>query len=463
MQTIKTNYTYKGLIIEPKVRDFFVGRICSPHDTPFPQDKIEIYRKNGLFHTQQALQFQNNKLHCMRCHNTNEQQFIAFHCARCEQICHYCRHCIMMGRITSCEELMTWNGPQPRKNRRHLFSWQGRFTEQQKQAAVELAVSIKAGRNHLLRAVCGAGKTEILFQAIIAALRQGLRVCVATPRTDVVLELYPRFLQVFPETTIHALYGGAQPNQQFAELVLATTHQLYRFEEAFDVMIVDEADAFPYTMDKALQQAVLKAKKGHAPIAYVTATPSPELLARAKKEQWGYSFIRRRYHGYDLPIPRTESLWNYDKVMQKGRLPLKLVHWLSEKLACHEQMLLFFPTIELMEQAVPFIQQLEPLIDSVHADDPERKDKVLRLRNGELKALLTTTILERGITIKNVQVAVIGAEQAVFTASALIQISGRVGRNADFPTGDIVFFHHGLTVEMDMAIAEIKQMNEGEQ
>lgn len=105
------------------------------------------------------------------------------------------------------------------------------------------------------------GKTEILFAAIYDSLKAGKRVCVATPRTDVVLELYPRFQQVFQKITIHALYGGAENNAEFAQLVLVTTHQLYRFENAFDVMIVDEADAFPYTYDEALQRAVMKAKK----------------------------------------------------------------------------------------------------------------------------------------------------------------------------------------------------------
>lgn len=461
MQTITKQCTYKGIIIEPVIQHFFTGRIWSRTNTPFSQEKIEAYIDAGLFHVQSAIEQIENKLHCNRCHNSNQQQFVTFSCARCEQLCHYCRHCITMGRMASCEELITWNGPQPREKRRHDFSWNGQFTTAQQQAAFELARSIAQGRNHLLRAVCGAGKTEILFQAIIGALREGLRVCVATPRTDVVLELYPRFQQVFPQTTIHALYGGAKPDAQFAQLVLATTHQLYRFDRAFDVMIVDEADAFPYTMDAALQKAVLKAKKEHAPIAYVTATPSADLLTRCKKEGWGYSFIRRRYHGYDLPVPRTDSLWNYDKVIQKGKIPVKMQRWLLQKLARNEQVLIFFPTIELMEAAIPLFKQLEPLMESVHAEDADRKGKVLRLRNGELKGLLTTTILERGITIKNVQVAVMGTEQPIFNASALIQISGRVGRNADFPTGEIVFFHHGLTAEMDEAIDEIKRMNKG--
>lgn len=291
------------------------------------------------------------------------------------------------------------------------------------------------------------------------ALQLGKRVCIATPRTDVVLELFPRFQQVFPTTCIHAYYGNAPQQQGFAQLVLATTHQLYRFENAFDVMIVDEADAFPYTMDEALQQAVVKAKKKEAPTAYVTATPSTTLLSQKKKEQWGYSFIARRFHGQPLPIPTFQSLWNYEKTFQKGKIPVKLQNWLQQKLANNEPFLIFFPTIDLMEKASPLFKQIEPSIAAVHAEDADRKEKVVELRNEQKKGLLTTTILERGITIKNVQVAVVGAESPIFTASALIQISGRVGRNKDFPNGDIVFFHHGITAEMDLAKKRMLDFN----
>lgn len=80
--------------------------------------------------------------------------------------------------------------------------------------------SVKVKRSHLVHAVCGAGKTELLFPVVHFALQEGLRVCIATPRTDVVLELFPRFHKVFPRTTIHALYGGAPQQQGYAQLIM---------------------------------------------------------------------------------------------------------------------------------------------------------------------------------------------------------------------------------------------------
>lgn len=457
-----THTRYTGLIPEPAIVNFFTGRIWARRHTPFPQQKIDTYINHGYFETTPAV-ITAPKLTCRRCQNEQPYKFVSFPCAKCQKICHYCRHCITMGRMCSCDELILWKGTKTPKPRSQVqFAWTGNLTSHQQKAADELAQSISQNRNHLVHAVCGAGKTEILFATIYELLKTGKRVCVATPRTDVVLELYPRFQQVFQKITIHALYGGAENNAEFAQLVLATTHQLYRFENAFDVMIVDEADAFPYTYDEALLRAVMKAKKADAPIAFVTATPSNKLLLQQKRKKWGYSFIARRYHGHALPVPRFESLWNYEKAFQKNKIPQKLHTWVKQRIQENEPFLIFFPTIELMEQATPLFQKIESTIESVHSEDPDRKEKVLQLRNEQRTGLLTTTILERGITIKNVQVAVVGADNPVFTSSALIQISGRVGRNVQYPTGDIVFFHHGITMEMDRALNKIMEMNSHE-
>ena len=139
------------------------------------------------------------------------------------------------------------------------------------------------------------------------------------------------------------------------------------------------------------------------------------------------------------------------KKIKKGALPEKLVKWTEQRLARKEPFLIFFHHIGLMEEAEPLFQLIDPRIRAVHASHPDRKEHVQALRKKKLPGLLTTTILERGITIPNVQVAVVGAEQQIFDKGALIQIGGRVGRSADFPAGDFVLFHNGITYAMDDA------------
>ena len=439
-----------------EIQAFLTGRIWLREHILFPREVIDQCIENrtitptpGIHSnviSQFKLKFQVNQ--CRRCGNKDLTQFM---CAKCEGPCLYCRHCIRMGRISRCTELITWTGPQIEIKQVPSFKWNGVLTKNQQRASDELMKRINLNHSHLVHAVCGAGKTELLFPVIFHLLQKGKRVCVATPRTDVVLELAPRFQNVFPDTIIHALYGGAPAQDDFAQLVIATTHQLYRFEDAFDVIFVDEADAFPYTIDKTLTFAVNKAKKSGAVIHYITATPSKDLLRKVKT----ISTISNRFHGHPLPVPRFESLWNYSKQIRKGKLPTKLKVWMDQRIKLKEPFLIFFPTIDLMEQATGLFEN----VPEVHAEDPLRKEKVLMLRNKEVPGLLTTTILERGITIENLQVAVIGADEPIFTSSALVQICGRVGRSAAFPQGDIVFFHHGISNEMDEAKFEIEQYN----
>lgn len=451
--------------INPAIRDFLNGRIWLRLHTPFTIEDINHQIEAGHIAIIQGIEsklvFMKQKSYtCNRCENTDQLKFTIFNCAKCEASCAYCRNCIKMGRVASCTELIIWKGDQPIYPTLHTLAWEGTLTPRQQQASDDLTRSQEMNRSHLIYAVCGSGKTEILFPPIFHLLKQGKRVCIAAPRVDVILELEPRLRVAFPQTEIESLYGGAKPTMKPSQLVLATTHQLYRFQHAFDAIFVDEADAFPYKADETLQKAVRKAVKPTKPIHFVTATPSDKLLAEAKSTG-GISIINRRYHGHDLPTPAYDSLWKYEHHIQKGRLPRKLIDWTNERIKKSEPFLIFFHHIGFMEQAETLFRLIHPGIRSVHAAHPDRKTYVQALRDKEIPGLLTTTILERGITIQNVQVAVIGAEQRIFDKAALIQIGGRVGRSSAFPTGDFTLFHNGITYAMDEAKSEILKLNKG--
>ncbi len=438
-----------------QVEEFLIGRIWLRNFVPFPKELVDRAIQIGAISVSLGI---TKEKQCVRCLEKSSQKIVSFFCAACQKTCFYCRHCIKMGRISSCTELITWAHPSTIPLQNHSFSWNGQLTPQQERASQQVQKSLLQKNDHLVYAVCGAGKTELLFPAIFVALKKGQRVCIAAPRTDVVLELTPRLRAVFPQTTIHSLYGDSPEETGFAQLVVATTHQLYRFSNAFDVMLVDEADAFPYSYDEALKRAVLKAKKKEASIVYVSATPSSHLL----KQIDGVSKLFKRFHGYPLPVPAFQSLWRYEKEFAKGKIPEKLKEWVDERIEKKEPFLLFFPTIELIEEAIVLFKKTHPMIEAVHSQDVNRKEKVMKLRQSQIPGVLTSTILERGITIPNVQVAVVGADQPIFNAAALIQISGRVGRSRDYPDGKIIFFHNGITRQMDKAKKMITSYNGGQ-
>ncbi len=125
--------------------------------------------------------------------------------------------------------------------------------------------------------------------------------------------------------------------------------------------------------------------------------------------------------------------------------------------------LLFVPSVSKLHALSVLLQKEAISHQHVHARDPNRHEAVQAFREGRIPLLVTTTILERGVTFAGVQVAILGAENDVFTEAALVQIAGRVGRAVEEPTGDIVFFHYGISKAMRTAQRHIRQMNlEGE-
>src|SRR5690625_770837 len=130
---------------------------------------------------------------CVRCNNQKRSLLGMFSCARCGKRHFYCRNCIMMGRMMECEPLYEWNGPSYLWTKHeNPCSWEGKLTIAQKEAAEGIVETIEKKGEKLIWAVTGAGKTEMLFKGIDYALKKGERICIATPRADVVRELLPR-------------------------------------------------------------------------------------------------------------------------------------------------------------------------------------------------------------------------------------------------------------------------------
>lgn len=436
------------------------GKQLLLEDIPHPLNEIQAHYENGYVTYRKGIYYIGKKPVCMRCGNKDQQMFAIFPCSRCGENCLYCRHCIMMGRISECTPLIGWNGPAlhttlPQK----IMAWTGILSEGQRVASDKVVEAIMQKKEWLVWAVCGAGKTEVLFAGIEAALAAHKRICIATPRTDVVLELTPRLKEAFPEIGVASLYGGSKDRHLYAPLTIATTHQLLRFYQAFDALILDEVDAFPYTVEESLQYAAIQARKPSSAMIYLTATPNQKWQRECQTGKRPFTTIPARFHRKPLPVPEFTWCGNWQKQLQKGRLPTNVLRWVKDRLESGKQALVFFPNIPLMEKALPLLCKLNSSAEAVHAEDPDRKEKVQRMRAKEIPLLLTTTILERGVTFSNIDVAVVGAEDLIFTESALVQIAGRAGRSKDYPDGVVTFFHYGKTEEMLKARKQIVTMN----
>lgn len=443
------------------LQQLLTGKQLLLDDLPFPHEEIQNHYENGYITYRKGIEYIRNHPACSRCGNKADNWFAQYPCARCGEICLYCRKCLMMGRISACTPLIGWNGPTPEHTLpEKILKWKGQLSLGQQSASNRVVETVQHLTEVLVWAVCGAGKTEVLFAGIESALAAKKRVCIATPRTDVVLELTPRLKAAFPGIKVASLYGGSEDRHLYAPLTIATTHQLLRFYHAFDTIILDEVDAFPYTVEESLQYAAVQARKPESAMIYLTATPNEKWQRECRAGKRAFTTIPARFHRHRLPIPHFTWCGNWQKLLKKDKLPANVLHWIKERLENHKQALLFFPHIALMEKALPILRKSAPEIEAVHAEDPNRKEKVQKMRNKDIPLLLTTTILERGVTFPNIDVAVIGAEDDIFTESALVQIAGRAGRSKDFPDGVVTFFHYGKTEAMLKARKQITSMNQ---
>jgi competence protein ComFA len=371
---------------------------------------------------------------------------------------YYCSTCIHMGRVVSGQQFFHLPEPKP-QSRPVQFQWQGQLTAGQQKISQKLKVAVEKHENLLIWAVTGAGKTEMLFEALHYSLKKGSRVAIASPRVDVCLELYPRIQTVFPKETIALLHGKAEADYRYTKLVICTVHQLLRFYQAFDLLIVDEVDSFPFVNNENLYYAVENALKKISSLIYLTATPTKELKAKINQNILPVSILPARYHRRALPVPKL--LWYSHWQQLNSPQKLKKVRKLTEKLLQNNKVLIFCPSIAMIKKLGTMLMPCFPnhTIEMVYGADEGRLEKVMAMREHKIDIFITSTILERGVTFDQVSVIVYGANHRVFSASALVQIAGRVDRRNTCTNGEVWFLHNGQTKEIREAIRQIKEMN----
>lgn len=436
----------------------FYGRELLKQEIP---QEYRQFLRESIFKKESGFVDKDGVQRCRRC-NAKVSLMTPSYCL-CQGKCGYCTNCIQMGKVKKCSVffyLPEQNDFTVSKNQ--LVQWKGTLSKQQEEASRAVVDSVNKLETHLLWAVAGAGKTEMLFKGIERAIKQKKRIGIASPRVDVCLELAPRIQAAFPSIPIAVLYGEMDEPYTYTQIVISTTHQLYRFKEAFDLLIIDEIDAFPFYLDESLQFAAEKARKKESSLIYLTATPDRSMQKQIESGKIKASILPARYHGYPLPVPEARWSKDWSKRILRKPATTQVIKHLKALVLQKKKCLVFVPNIKWMLQLEKKLREVfvrEPF-ECVYSSDPDRKKKVQVMRENNLSFLISTTILERGVTFPNIDVIVIGAEDSVFTESALVQIAGRAGRSPDFPTGNVTFYHNGWSREMKRAIKQIKKMNQ---
>lgn len=353
----------------------------------------------------------------------------------------YCRKCISFRGEEALEKKAS--------PKNVVLSLDYRLSKEQETLSKQIIENYDKGIDTLVYAVCGSGKTEISYGIIARSMARGLRVGFALPRRDVVIELYYRLKSAFPHNRIVAVYGGNTTRLE-GDCIILTTHQLYRYPNYFDLLVMDEIDAFPFKGNDVLIAMYKRSLKGHC--VMMSATPSEAVIKEFQGEGHAILELRTRFHKHPIPVPKTitvPSIFRYFFLIKRLRAYGK------ENKPC----LIFVPTVEDAESLFMRLSLFVKGGDYVSSKRRGRSAIISKFKKGQYKYLVTTAVLERGVTVKGVQVVVYGADDPIYDSAALIQIAGRVGRKKGAEDGDVFFLAKEESKSMRKAIKEIQFCN----
>lgn len=364
---------------------------------------------------------------CKRCGNDNPNLFYL------KNGKYYCRACVQFkGRVSNLKANI-----KPKIVRAKINYY---LSSEQK----IIAKKIFDEENEIyVKAVCGAGKTECVFSSIEKALQEGKRVGFATPRKEVVKEIFERLKDVFKGAKVISVYGGNTSVLE-GDIIVFTTHQSYRYQKAFGLLIIDEYDAFPFKNNQVL--LTLTKNTSIKKIVYLSAT----FLDEEIKEETNVT-LNKRFHKICVPVPK----------IIKANFIFQIINLIKLIKNTHQDysLLIFVPTISLGKRISKFLSilRIRTLLFTSKSNDKATLFKLIKNKN--YRVIVTTTILERGITFEKVNVVILCGDDKVFDHRCIIQIAGRVGRKKDSPTGEVIIFTKKITFEIKKAINEITLSN----
>lgn len=226
----------------------------------------------------------------------------------------------------------------------------------QQAAADELVGLVRTGgfAPVLLDGVTGSGKTEVYFEAVAQALRQGRQTLVLLPEIALTEPFLRRFVARFGHAPVawHSDLRQSQRRRAWraiaegeALVTVGARSALYLPYRNLGLIIVDEAHEASFKQEEGVQYhardaAVMRGHFEGAPVVLATATPSIE--TRQQVVQGRYREIRLPGRYGAAQMPRIEALDLLAEPPPRGHwLSPRLVEALEEGLEKGEQSLLF--------------------------------------------------------------------------------------------------------------------------
>ena len=210
---------------------------------------------------------------------------------------------------------------------------------EQREAAKRLTLCTAARKFSavLLDGVTGAGKTEVYFEAVAAALRAGRQALVLLPEIALGAQWHARFAARFTAAPAewHSELSPRRRRETWravalghAPVVVGARSALFLPFPDLGLIVVDEEHDSAYKQEEgviynARDMAVVRARLSEAPCVLVSATPSLETVTNADRDRYERLHLPNRHGGASLPM--VEAIDMRKNCPPTGR-------WLSERL-----------------------------------------------------------------------------------------------------------------------------------
>lgn len=296
----------------------------------------------------------------------------------------------------------------------------------------------KKKMNRLILGDVGSGKTIVSFIALYMNMLAGYQGVLMAPTEILAVQHFNNMKSLFGDKlNIQLLTSSTKKGERNKILqnlkngetqVLIGTHSLLNDELVYNnlgLVITDEQHRFGVNQRQTLQE-----KGKDVDVLYMSATPIPRTLALTIYGDMDITEIRSK------PGGRKEII---TKIFKNSELKNVLEKMLGEIKAGH-QIYVVAPLIDDEEDEKMNVTSLKDKFDVafngmvptglLHGKmKPNQKDEVMNsFKNGDTKILISTTVIEVGVDVKNATMMVIfNAER--FGLATLHQLRGRVGRN----------------------------------
>lgn len=318
--------------------------------------------------------------------------------------------------------------------------WQKEFEElfpyeetEDQLLAIEATKRDMESRRMMDRLICGDvgfGKTEVAIRAAFKAVQEGKQVVYLVPTTILAQQHYSNFAQRMKDypINIELLCRFRTPAQikkavdglqkGLVDIVIGTHRVLskdVRFKD-LGLLIVDEEQRFGVRHKEKIKQI-----KENVDVLTLTATPIPRTLHMSLIGIRDMSVLEEPPMDR---VPIQTYIMEYSDEMVREAM--------NRELARGGQVYYVYNRVKDIDEMAAKIQKLLPDAVVAYAHGQMREHQLERIMYdfvaGEIDVLVSTTIIETGLDISNVNTMIIH-DADNFGLSQLYQLRGRVGRS----------------------------------